>query len=269
VPPGLASDVADVLDVNHRYLVSYVLEALAGRELVVLDFGCGRGTLVRALRNDGVNCLGVDIFYQGAEFTELFESELFREGVIRQIGDDGLLPFDDASVDLIISNQVFEHVERLEIVMAELKRVLKPNGVMYHHFPSREVLREGHIGIPLAHRLPPGRFRYAYTCLLRRLGLGYHHDERPASQWAEESLKWLDAYCYYRPYRRVRALLTSDFVLRHREIDYCRFRARGVVARVLAVDAVRPFAEHVFRRLAFMAIELRPLASAREPPRGT
>jgi hypothetical protein len=36
----------------------------------------------------------------------------------------------------------------------------------------------------------------------------------------------------------------------------------------LAVSAVERFAERAFRRLALMAIELRPLASATEPPRG-
>jgi len=54
-----------------------------------------------------------------------------------------------------------------------LNRVLKPGGCMLSIFPSRDVLREGHIGIPLAHRFARGsRARLLYTWALRRAGLG-------------------------------------------------------------------------------------------------
>ena len=64
-------------------------------------------------------------------------------------------------------------------------------------------------------------------------------------------------------------LVVVEAVTDHRVIYYCRFRERGSASRLLAVSAVRPLAERACRRLAFfMAIELRPLASASEPRRG-
>jgi SAM-dependent methyltransferase len=248
------------VDVNRRYFVDYVLRSTGdGR---VLDFGCGAGEVVRLLRSEGIECYGADVFYEGAgDRGDPLVSPMVENGFVREIGPDGRLPFEDDSFDLIVSDQVFEHVEDLEAVLDELDRVLRPDGRMYHHFPSKEVLREGHIGIPLAHRLPRGRLRAGYTHLLYRFGFGTHRDGRPtASGWVAWKLDWIDRYCVYRPYRALRRSFDRRYVVTHREIDYCRFRAGGrpVLERLLGVDALIPIYERLFRRLAFMALELRP-----------
>jgi hypothetical protein len=138
--------------------------------------------------------------------------------------------------------------------------VLAPDGTSYHHFPSREVLREAHIGIPFAHRMRPGRVRTGYTLLLRRLGFGYHDDQGLSPrQWTDEKLEWVDRYCYYRPYGEISQVLGDGFEINHREIDYCRFRAAGrpLLEPVMDAAPLRRPIQRAFRRVAFMAIELR------------
>jgi SAM-dependent methyltransferase len=247
-------------DVNYRYFVHYVVERADAARLRILDFGCGGGELVGLLLAQGMDAYGADVFYAGAGFDALRSSAAFRDGRIRSMPDDGSLPFDDRCFDLIVSNQVFEHVPVLRPVVDELDRVLRDDGLMYHHFPSREVIREGHIGIPLAHRLPRGRLRREYVRALRAAGLGSHKDDVPAGAWSQKMLDWLDAYTHYRPYREVVAEFGRLFELRHREIDYCRFRSAGsgpVVRRLLAIEKLTPLWEASFRRLAFMALEMR------------
>jgi SAM-dependent methyltransferase len=247
------------LDVNYRYFVSYV-GARAGRpSFTVLDFGCGDGVLVQALRQQGIDCYGAEVFYPGGVYELPSTRELVERGIIRTFSEGAPLPFDDSTFDLVVSNQVFEHVEHLGAVVRELARILKQNGTAYHHFPSREVLREGHIGIPLAHRLPEGRLRFAYVALLRRLGLGSNKADLPIRTWTRVMLDWLDAYCYYRPYARLLSEFTEYFSVRHREIDYCRFRAadRPWLRRPLEIEPLRGFYALLFRRLAFMAVEMR------------
>jgi len=45
------------------------------------------------------------------------------------------LPFDDESIDVIISNAVLEHVEDINAAISEIKRVLKPGGLVYIEVP--------------------------------------------------------------------------------------------------------------------------------------
>jgi SAM-dependent methyltransferase len=247
----------DETNVNRRYFLWYV-ERLGDRGLKVLDFGCGSGVTVRLLRGAGYDAYGVDIDWPGADYGDIEHSDV-PEGTLRYYEQAGPLPFDDNTFDVIISDQVFEHVVPLEATVAELERVLKPGGVMYHHFPSLRLLREGHIGIPLAHRLPRGRLRLYYTALLRRLGAGANKDERPALRWAAENLEWIDQWTVYRRPEVIDAVLGRGAQLRHREIDYCRFRAgdRRPLAWILSQAWSRRPAEWLFRRLAFEAVEVR------------
>lgn len=253
-------------DVNYRYFVHYAEQLAAGRDdFRMLDFGCGNGQLVRMLRDAGLDAFGADVFYEGADQDDAGPRDLVERGFVREIGSDGVIPFEDGFFDLVVSNQVFEHVEDLEAVNAQLGRVLKPDGVMYHHFPSREVLREAHIGIPLAHRFRPGRPRTLYTLALRRAGLGAHkHENSSAREWTDAKLDWIDRWCFYRPYDEVRATLGHGYDLAHREIDYCRFRAAGhpLLERVMRIEILRGPLERIFRRVGFMAIEQRRAAGS-------
>jgi SAM-dependent methyltransferase len=252
------------LDVNYRYLAHYVQSRKAaadGGSFRVLDYGCGDASLISELRACGVQCWGAERFYTGATYSNPDLERLLEMKVVRQIEEDGRIPFDDDFFELIYSNQVFEHVQNLGRVVDELSRVLSPTGTMYHHFPSREVLREGHIGIPLAHRLRPGAVRHAYTVVLHATGLGYHpYNGQTHREWADRSLHWLDEYCFYRPYAEVRAAFCPNYVIRHREIDYIRFRAHGrpLLSWVANRNVFAPACQRAFRRLAFMAIELTP-----------
>jgi SAM-dependent methyltransferase len=246
------------LDVNREYFLDYVRRTVAPGA-VVLDYGCGAGGTVRILREAGFESYGVDIRWPGADYGDLERSDL-GDGVLRYYEEGGRLPFEDDRFDLVISDQVFEHVAPIEVSVREIERVLKPGGIAYHHFPSRTVWREGHIGIPFAHRLPPGRARLLYATALRRLGVGIYKDDRPAGEWAAEKLQWIDDWTVYRPAREIHAIFGRSAQLRNREIDYCRFRARDrpLLRGLLSRPRLRRPAEALFRRLAFEAIEARP-----------
>ena len=252
-------------DVNRRYFVWYV-QHVAAPGATVLDFGSGAGALVRMLRAAGYDAYGVDLGSWGHDPVAVDESDL-PHGTLRYYNEGERLPFDDHTFDVVISNQVFEHVVPFEASADEIDRVLKPDGVSYHHFPSRVVIREGHIGIPLAHRLPPGRLRLYYTAALRWAGFGKYRDEQPTMQWAREGLDWVDRWTVYRDIREIHAVLGRRAQLKHREIDYCRFRAgdRIWLAWPLRQRLVRRPAETLFRLLAFEAIEARPFASSTRP----
>jgi hypothetical protein len=51
------------------------------------------------------------------------------------VADASATGLDDASVDVVISNAVLEHVRDLEAVTAEINRILKPGGFLYVEIP--------------------------------------------------------------------------------------------------------------------------------------
>lgn len=58
------------------------------------------------------------------------------KGVDIVLDDPYSLPFDDGSVDIVLSSSCFEHSEMFWLVFLEVMRVLKPTGLFYLNAPS-------------------------------------------------------------------------------------------------------------------------------------
>ena len=114
---------------------------------VILDLGCGDGNLVNEYRQSGLEAYGCDFqFKEGPNVTALRE-----KGIIREIDTTNYrLPFEDNSIDFLVSDQVFEHVKDYSSTLNEISRVLKPGGTSLHFFPSRYVIIEPHVHVPFA-----------------------------------------------------------------------------------------------------------------------
>jgi len=57
-------------------------------------------------------------------------------GVDVLLTDPYKLPFDDDSVDVVVSNSVFEHSEMFWVLFLEILRILKSDGLFYLNAPS-------------------------------------------------------------------------------------------------------------------------------------
>ena len=181
-------------------------------------------------------------------------------GAIHEI-QEGRLPFPDAAFGLVVNNQVMEHVEDLDRVLREIHRVLAPGGLLLSIFPSRDVFREGHIGIPFSHWFAKdSRMRFYYTWTLRSLGLGTWKQEAPTTrQWALDKLRWIDTYTRYRTRREIFSVYDRYFRNETREPEYIRFRlldrpGRAWIASVLRFPSAAFAARAIFRKLAFFVI---------------
>lgn len=128
-----------------------ILEECVGRPasgLTLLDFGCGAGDDVVDWRKCGYVAYGCDV--KRYADTEACVS-LYADGTLRLIeAAPYRIPFDDASFDVVVSNQVFEHVQDYPTAIDEIDRVLKPGGVSLHVFPPRWLPIEAHVWVPLA-----------------------------------------------------------------------------------------------------------------------
>ncbi len=250
------------MDVTNRFVLDFALRT-GGR---VLDYGCGAGAVVAAGRARGLDIYGADVYYGGSDARAEAERAGLLGAAIREIRG-GAIPFPDSHFRLVTNNQVMEHVEDLDGTLREIHRVLEPGGVVLSIFPSRDVWREGHIGIPFSHRLPKGAPRFYYTWLLRSLGLGYWKQQAPtARQWALDKLNWIDTYTRYRSRREIFAAYGRYFTSELREPDYIRYRlrdkpGRAALARLLDLPLAEPVSAALFRKLAFLVIVSGPRPS--------
>jgi 2-polyprenyl-3-methyl-5-hydroxy-6-metoxy-1,4-benzoquinol methylase len=93
----------------------------------VVDIGCGAGQIAIPMARAGVDVTGVDI---ATNLIEQARARAADEGLAVRFdeGDAEMLPYDDASFDLVVSLIGAMFAPRPQRVAAELVRVCKPGG---------------------------------------------------------------------------------------------------------------------------------------------
>ncbi len=120
-------------DAHFRAVVGAALaEARAraqGHGVRVLDLGAGAGIHDALVpRGDGAHVVGVD------PDPRVLDNPHLDEG---QVGSGDALPFEPAFFDLVVANNVVEHLDAPEAVFAEVFRVLRPGGRFLFKTPNR------------------------------------------------------------------------------------------------------------------------------------
>jgi SAM-dependent methyltransferase len=124
-------------DVDSTVVFFTRVNALVGKDAVVLDVGCGRGAaaqdkveLRRNLRTFKGRCrrvIGIDVDDAGSANPFLDE--------FRRI-EGGRWPLDDGSIDVAVVDNVLEHVPDPDIFFSECRRVIKPGGYLCIRTPN-------------------------------------------------------------------------------------------------------------------------------------
>ena len=237
------------MEPNYEYVVRFIAEHAPGGKS--LDYGCGGGEIVAAGREQGLDVHGADPFYEGGSRKADVEAKGLLGTIIKEISDDRT-DFPDDYFDVVVSNQVIEHVENLDAVLTEMHRVLKPGGASLHLFPIRAVWVEPHCGIPFLHRFPKASsFRVYYAWAWTLLGLGHHREGKTRMEWSRNFCDWLDKYTHYRSRREITSAFRKHFdAIEYDETPYLDFRLErsgswlrpvfGAIARVPILRAIIP-----------------------------
>jgi ubiquinone/menaquinone biosynthesis C-methylase UbiE len=105
---------------------------------LILDLGSGAGNFVVACRKRGLRAFGVepDRIGAGSSLTslEIAARRLDKGAFAAAVGEQ--LPFRDGTFDLVVLDQVMEHVTDQKKVLTEAMRVVKPEGVIYIACPN-------------------------------------------------------------------------------------------------------------------------------------
>lgn len=122
----------------------------------ILDLGSGVGSFVVACRRRGLRAFGLepDRIGQGAEVTSI---QIARKRLVAPVFVSGVgegLPFPDACFDLVVMNQVIEHVADQSMVLREAARAVREGGLIYVACPNYLRFYEPHYKIRWAPLLP-------------------------------------------------------------------------------------------------------------------
>lgn len=114
----------------HRYQVAS--ELCCGRR--VLDAACGEGYGTAMLARSAASAVGVDL---SEEAVKAASAKYVAENLSYVVGDALAMPFADASFDCVVSFETIEHVTDPRRLVAEIRRVLKPSGLLVLSSPNR------------------------------------------------------------------------------------------------------------------------------------
>lgn len=129
----------------HRYAIakSYV------KNKTVLDIAFGEGYGSNLLREEANYVYGVDI---DSETIERAKLKYKKNNLSFQQGTTSSIPLEDNSIDVVISFETIEHHDEHIEMMSEIKRVLKPDGIViiskpdkYYYSDIRNFKNEFHI----------------------------------------------------------------------------------------------------------------------------
>jgi ubiquinone/menaquinone biosynthesis C-methylase UbiE len=152
---------AKMLDEEHRRtkarkILSVVYHFLGRTDLsglTVADVGCSAGFIADELARAGAaHTYGFDIDEPGLAKAR----ERFGDTVDFVLAPGESLPLPDESLDVAVFNHIYEHVVDPEAVLAEIRRVLKPEGVLYLGLANKYQPMEPHYRLPLLSWLPQG-----------------------------------------------------------------------------------------------------------------
>ncbi|WP_445166916.1 class I SAM-dependent methyltransferase [Mycolicibacterium sp. Dal123E01] len=229
---------------GHEHIIPLRLLATLGvglpRTAKILDFGCGAGATVNALRALGyVNACGYDVV-QGRHNSGV-DQEHIKVGTVLNLR----LPYDDNTFDLVISDQVFEHVQDQVRVFEELHRITAPGGYGLHLIPSRYRPLEGHILVPFG-----GAFQHRWLYKLWAvLGIRTRHQkDLSANEAADSNAYFAIEATRYVPTSCYRVIWTKlGFEYRFAEQEFFDGHGRSSMRRIGRLGKVAPWLYRTFR----------------------
>ena len=126
--PGVSGNIE--LEHIHRYAITK--DIVLGK--VVVDIASGEGYGSFLLSGYAAQVVGVDISPEAIRYSQ----QKYKASNLEYcIGSCDNIPLADTSVDVVVSFETIEHHDRHEEMLSEIKRILKPDGVLIISSPEK------------------------------------------------------------------------------------------------------------------------------------
>lgn len=125
----------DFSDVTVEHLHRYAIANEFVKNKKVLDIASGEGYGSFLLSKEASYVIGVDI---DKETIENSNYKYKKENLIFLVGSADNIPIENNSIDIVISFETIEHLDKHLEMFAEIKRVLKPDGILIMSSPDKK-----------------------------------------------------------------------------------------------------------------------------------
>ena len=125
-------EVAGNIELEHIH--RYIHACTIAKGKVVLDIASGEGYGSALLADCAQHVYGVDISTEAVQHASL---RYKKDNLEYRVGNCAAIPLNDASVDLVVSFETIEHHDQHEEMMQEIRRVLKPGGLLLISSPDK------------------------------------------------------------------------------------------------------------------------------------
>ncbi len=130
----LTSAISGEVAIEHYHRYFLARDFCIGRD--VLDIAAGEGYGSALLARVARSVVGVEI---DAAVVEAAQTEFVHPNLRYLQGDARAIPLADASIDVVVSFETYEHFAEHETFLAEVRRVLRPGGLIIISTPDRDI----------------------------------------------------------------------------------------------------------------------------------
>ncbi|GAA5070544.1 methyltransferase domain-containing protein [Lysobacter panacisoli] len=123
------------LSMEHWHRYGWCSPVLKG--LKVLDVACGEGYGSALLARSAAQVVGVDISGEAVAHARAAYGDIGNLSF--EQASATALPFEDASFDAVVSFETLEHLHEQDEMLAQIRRVLKPDGVLIISSPNKAI----------------------------------------------------------------------------------------------------------------------------------
>lgn len=154
-------------------ILKYSLNKEAGnlKQKTCLDIGGSTGFTAKLMSPCVKKFYVIDIDIKALEYGK---NNNYADNIVYEQGDAMNLRFKDQSLDIVVCNQVYEHVPDSKRLMSEIYRVLKTNGVCYFGASNKYIFIEQHYNLPFLSWFPK-RISNIYLKLMKKGSIYYEN----------------------------------------------------------------------------------------------